>query len=491
MPDFRRNPYRGLKTLKNELIPWGPFQDIGAPDDQVYNLDEVLRYLARQDERAYEKMEHQDAIVAAGMRRRRRTLLAAGWEIEPASASPAARLQADYCETLVKRLSKRWEVILDCMYYAIFWGWRPFERIWDMDATWRGKPAWFLRAIREKKPWEFRFTQARDLVYVAGQLSNQTDPIFRMDDDENRLRWLICTSGSSENPYGVADLRFVWLLKYCWSEAFKMLFQGTKRSMGLIEVQEGVPPSLNTLSAREQGGAGSVGQAKTVEAAGAEFAAALQVLDESGILISRAGYTMKLNADVKYAEGWRFPLEYLDRLKTLFLTGDTLSLSAGTTGSRAAAETKSRECEAYCIADGKELSGWVEQVFGDAIGQQFPDPDPDDAPRFRWNLGREVNLEAAQFYIDNGGRIDGKKFASKFGIPTITDEQPDDIVLEKAAPVLFGADGLPIPPGTDPSSPATPEDGKDDETKPGLAAARRLGRKPPADPKKESEAAAN
>jgi len=459
MPDLRLAPYRKLKTLANEIVPWGPFMEKGRPDQMIENQDEVLAYLARKDEREYVRMERAEPIVHNGVLRRTRTLLAAGWKVEPPSNSAAARLLSDYIHELFKRLKSRMSVNLVEMHRAIFTGWRPLERVWDFDDTFRGKPSWFIKSIRAKNPWDFRFTANRDLVWV-GNTGGGEYVHFHMDNDADRLRWMICTAGSSDAPYGIGELRYVWMLYYLKREFIRLWSQGVQRSMGTVVVSQTGTSAVASLASREaQGAAGAPGQAKSVNELAADFAQVMKQFQESGILVQRAGWTVDLSGDVKYADGWKEPLNYLDRMMALCLTGDTLSLSAGQAGSRAAAETKSEELEQLCIADGHEIAGWInDQIIGESLRLQFSETelDPDDYPEFAFNLGHSPDLDAAKWLFLSGARLDGRKLAAEYGVPLIIDEQPDDVVLEKQQLVLDPTTGRPVPAATAPPAKGAP-----------------------------------
>jgi len=459
MPDLRLAPYRKLKTLSNEIVPWGPFMEKGRPDVMIENQDEVLSFLARKDEREYVRMERAEPIVHNGILRRKRTLLSAGWKLEPPNSSAAARLLLDYVQELFKRLKSRITVNLSEMHSAIFTGWRPLERVWDFDDTFKGKPAWFIKAIRAKNPWDFRFTANRDLVWI-GQVGGSGYTLFPMEDDAARLRWIICTAGSSDAPYGIGELRYVWMLYYLKREFIRLWSQGVQRSMGTVRVKQSGTAALGSLSTREaQSLAGAPGQAKSVGEISAEFATVMKLFQESGILVQRNGWDVDLSGDVKYADGWAEPLNYLDRMMALCLTGDTLSLSAGQVGSRAAAETKSEELEQLCVADGHEIAGWVNtQIIAEALELQFSEDqlDPDDYPEFGFNLGHSADLDAAKWLFLSGARLDGKKLAAEYGVPLIIDEQPGDVVLEKQQLVLDPATGKPVPAATAPPAKGNP-----------------------------------
>jgi hypothetical protein len=475
-PDLRLSPYRKLKTLKQEIVPWAPGADIGRPNDIIENQDEVLAFLARKDEREYTRMERAEPIVHQGILRRIGTLQHAGWKLEPASAMPAARTIYDYGTDLLKRLRARFATNLAEMHRARFIGWRPMERIWDFQSTHKGKPAWFVSAIRAKEPADFRFTTARDLVWIASPTGRQIP--FPFDSEESRLRWMICTSGDSDSPYGSGELKFVWMLYYLKREFMRMWSQGIQRSMGTVKVSQSGTSAIASFATREaQSAAGAPGQAKSVTEIAAEFGQVMKLFQESGILVQRNGWEVDLSGEVAYADGWKEPLAYLDRMMALCLTGDTLSLSAGTVGSKAAADTKSEELTERCVTDGQEISGWInEQLLGDAYRLQFPDPDPDDFALFSFKLGHEVDLDAAKWLFLSGARLDGKKIADEFGVPLIIDEQPGDVVLEKQQLVLDPATGRPMPAATAP--PAKPDGQKPPIKAPQPDAAPKPGDKP-------------
>lgn len=460
MPDLRTAPYNSLKTLRQEIVPWSPgLSPRTDPFQQIPNQDEVLRYLAMKDEREYFRMERAEAVIAHCLARRRRRLLADGWRLKQASAKPAARELYDFGVRFLREI-KNFPVALQRMHDARFVGWRPMERIWSFDDTYKGRPAWYVEHLREKPPHLFRFTANRSLVY-SGDLE-KGEQVFDFSRDVDRLRWMICAAGSTDNPYGEAELGKVWMPFYLKGEFMRLWAQGIQRSLGVVTARQTGAAAMSTISDRRASTAGGgPGAAETMQEIGLELQSTLKMMQDSGVLIQRFGWEVGLLGDVDYADGWKEPLAYCDRLICLALTGDTLSLSAGQVGSRGAMETVSDQLEQYVMADGLEVAGWINnQLLKDAFQLNVPDPDPDDVPTFEFRVGRNMNLDIARFLFNGGVALDAREIAAEGGVPLLIDPQPGDVVMQKQQAVI-GPDGKPIAPqgaGTKPATPSGPAD---------------------------------
>lgn len=442
-PDLRSRPYNRLKTLKNPIVPWATGFLRSDPFQQVPNQDAVLQYLAQKDEREYFRMERAEPTIAHCLARRRRRLLSQGWRLKPANAKPAAKELYDFGVRFLREIHNL-PVALQRMHDAVFVGWRPMERTWSFDDTYKGRPAWYVEHLREKPPHLFRFTVNRSLVYVGDLQAGEQ--LFDFEKDVDRLRWLVCSAGSTDNPYGEAELGRVWMPFYMLGEFTRLWALGVQRSMGVIQVKEGGAAKMGTLASRDatiEGGGPGAGM--TVKEIAKELQGVLEMMKTSGVLVQRFGYEVTMAADVTYADGWKDPLLECKKAICLALTGDVLSLTAGEVGSRAAMETTNDQLEQLVMADGMEIAGWInDQLLKDAFQLNFPDPDPDDVPRFEFRAGRKMDIEIAKLLISNGAVLDAREIAEEGGVPLLIDPQEGDVPLQKQQMVL-GPDGKPVP----------------------------------------------
>ena len=132
----------------------------------------------------------------------------------------------------------RWGEVQERMLDAIYWGWRPIELLWSPQVGRDGEMRWFVHAAIEKNPDRFRFTDNRELVYYDPLQNNEPQVL---NSPEDWIQWLPCTSGSIDNPYGVAVYQKIWLPWYSKQRFFQLWAQGMERSMGIVTIKKNGP----------------------------------------------------------------------------------------------------------------------------------------------------------------------------------------------------------------------------------------------------------
>ena len=285
------------KRLQNEVVPFSDevFQLGGIPI--VDNPDPILRFMARQNEEFYRTMERSELAIYAAKQHRVSALLSEGSEvIEGPSGSKRALMLKDFTIQFLKRIPM-WTTVQEKMLDAIYWGWRPLEVFWDFEMQFKGRRFWGINSIREKMPEDFRFTEDRILVFVGDQLG--TNEFIAFDRPEDQYHWLICSAGSTNNPYGDALYKNVWLIWYIKNRFMQMWSQGMERSLGV-------------LKAKEEFSFNSPDRAKSVGELATELQEITKRLSQNNILIERAGWTLDFITDIEFSEGWQHPLAYCD-----------------------------------------------------------------------------------------------------------------------------------------------------------------------------------
>lgn len=412
-----------IRRLKNEVVPFGRNQVVNGSVGWIENPDPVLAYVAMRGEEEYQVMERAEPAILAAKNKRINTLLAFGTEIHSGNASREAIELKDWSIAFCKRI-KNFSTVQRMALSAIFWGWRPMECLWDFDFKLKGKSFWGVRSIHEKLPQDFRFDEDRNLLYVKNRAS---DPIV-FDRWEDDLHWLICTGGSTNNPYGEAVYRAIWLIYYVKQRFMQMWSQGMSRSLGTLRFKQTNDPGSALLG---EGGAKSVAELAQ------ELQAVLRTLNEKGVLIERFGWSLDLLTDVDFAEGWDKPLKYCDEVITLCLTGETLSMRLGDTGSRAAAQVHRDGLLDFCKSDAKEMESWFnDDLLHPAIRLNFGDSIPDEIlPRFRSKIHQKTDIDAAQKMFNMGAPIDGVRLAQESGVPLALEEADSKLRLMKPEPM--------------------------------------------------------
>jgi hypothetical protein len=441
---------RGAAILRREVVPFSTLAMQRSGMALVENPDPVLRYLALKGEEEWRTMERAETSIGAAKRKRINTLLSYGSAVYPANASADAKLISDFCVEMLRRI-RHFNTSQRLMLDAIFWGWRPLEVMWDLGMEWKGRQWWGISDIKEKMPEQFRFNADRDLVYVGNGWGRQL--VFNRPED--KLHWMVCTSGSTNTPYGDALYRGVWLIYYIKQRFMQMWAQGMGRSLGLVKVSQTADPSGQLIGE----------SAKKMTTIVDEVRDVLRALNDHGVLIEKFGWSLAFLTDVDFSDAWKHPLQYCDECITLMMTGETLSMRIGEVGSKAAASVHQQGLVDFCKSDAAELEDWInDDLLAPAIELNFGAVAPEDIPRWRSKITTQVDLEKARIMYALGAPLDGRKLADESGVPIVLNPTGDDLVLQKTDPIalaeatakLQGANGMPMkqpPAGMPPKAP--------------------------------------
>lgn len=418
-----------VRRLKNEVVPFATSDTRNGSVAWVENPDPVLAYVAMKGEEEYRVMERAEPAIRSAKAKRFNTLMSFGSEIQAGNATKDARELKDWSVAFFKRI-QNFSTVRKLSLDAVTWGWRPMECLWDFDFKIKGKSFWGVKKIYEKKPEAFRFTPDRDLLYVGNR---RADPIL-FNRWEDKLHWMVCTSGSTDNPYGEAIYRAIWLIYFVKQRFLQMWAQGMARSLGTLKFKQTADPGAQLLGE---------GAGKSISEIAWELRDVLRTLNEKGVLIERFGWTLELLCDIEFAEGWDKPLKYCDEVMTLALTGETLSMRLGDTGSRAAAQVHRDGLLDFCKDDAKtEESWWNDGLLHPALKLNFGEDIPDELlPHFRSKIHQKIDMQNAQTLFNMGAPIDGERLAQETGVPLALDEGQTNLRLTKPEPQPIDAAG--------------------------------------------------
>lgn len=400
----------GLRLMTREVAPFGRDQLRFSGLPLVDNPDPVLAHLATRGEEEYRVMERSEPAVSSAKGQRVHTLLSAGSIVEagPSGTRDAEDLK-DWSIHFLKAIPK-WPTVLRKMLDAVYYGWQPIHLVWTPTFTWRGRSTYWGLARALEKPQElFRFTHDRHLVHVGNGITDEPT-VFRSP--AQQMRWLVCTAGSLDSPYGDALFKQVWLIWYIKNRFLEMWATGMGRSLGILKAQEQMPAGTG-LESFLPTVAGDGGDRKSLPEVAREVWDVLQLMSSNQVLVQRAGWVFEYLTNTHYAEGWRHPLEYCDELIRLAITHESLTLKVGDVGSKAAAETHRKGLIDLAKSDAKELEGWVNDgLLRRAIEWNFGTVDEDDLPRWRTKLGRSIDPERVSALHGAGVEVDWKAVAA-------------------------------------------------------------------------------
>ncbi len=410
----------GESRLQKEIAPFSREDMMINGVAIVSNPDPVLQYLQVSDESHYRMMERAELAISSSIQKRVGTIISAGSDVQAGkSGSDKAKKYKDFAITLLKGVPA-WTTVQEKALEAVFWGWRPLEVILNTNMRFNGGLYWGIKKIDEKMPEEFKFTLDRDLVYIGDGFQ---DPVF-FDRPEDELHWWVCTSGSTNNPYGEALMRKLWFVWYIKNRFMQMFSTGMERSNGVIIAKQQI--NLETI-----------GKQATMAQLADELSDVLSLFSNNNILIQRAGWELEFVGDVEFSEGWKYPLDYCDELMRNGIIGGSLTMQVGDVGSRAAADVHEGGTVSIARKDAKVLEGWVnEGLIRPYLEVNFGEIEDDDLPKWRSKISNPVNIENAHVLYQLGAPIDGIKLAAEAGVPLVLDPTDDDLVLKK--PELLG-----------------------------------------------------
>jgi hypothetical protein len=449
-----------VKHIRKEVVPFSNSMGMLLNGTAIIgNPDPVLMYLARRGEEAYRIMERNEpkAIFAARQNRDGK-LLSGGSEIlvGEGKTEKAKRIHA-FVVAAFRRI-EQWPAVEARMLDAIYWGWRPMELVWDTGFRFKRKTYWAIARIIDKYPEQFRFTIDRELVWVDPQTGEHI--IYNRPGDE--LKWMICTYGSVDNPYGDGLYKRVWLLQYAKSRFFEMFAKGMERSMGIVSISHGFnrpagPAEVAMIKDNRPPG-------EAMEAITDDIRDAIDYFNVHNIWLQVGGYRMELLTDVAFSEGWVGAMNYIDDAMSLAVATESLSFQEAQYGSRAQSVVHDRSGMRTAITDARFRDNWInEQLIRKLVETNYGDVDPGDMPKFRSKVRREVSLDQIKTFVDMGGETDADKVALEFSIPPVEDDTEN--VLK----------AVELTPGPETKEPGSAEEEVEDEEETGRTREERGG----------------
>jgi phage gp29-like protein len=417
--------------LKKETVPW--WSGLASAQTGVAivdNPDPVLLYMAQRNEEIYRVMERSELAIKTARQKRDNTLLAARSEVQAGSnQSPAAKTLKDWTVAFLKRIPD-FPMVQRQILDAIYWGWRPLEVLWEAEFSHEGSQYLGVKSIREKKPEQFKFTKERDLAWYNPELPTPTgDPeLFRLELPANRMRWLVATHGSTDNPYGVGLYQAVWFLWYIKNRFVEMWSKGMGRSLGVVVARQ----SAGSMADASQDPVVAMESIKT------ELRDVLDLLNKNNILIERGNWTLDFVSDVSFSSGWQQALDALDKKLMLAVATDLLSFDEAQHGSRAQATVHRTTAIDTARMDARFLESVInDQLLDVALEANHGEIDPEDKPRWRSKIHNRLTMEGAQALFDMGAPLDGSRLAEEWGVPLATDPSDDTYVIQKVEQLQF------------------------------------------------------
>lgn len=395
--------------------------------------DPVLLYLAQSDEREYEKMRQTDIAISSAIEQRITGLVSKQSEIVegPAGTAMSKRLR-NFAITMMKNIPNftilRQEVLL-----AIYYGWRPVSLEWTSDLEFEGRPFWGIKKAVAKKPWNYEFVvqqtpQGQELhlaeVGVAGNVIVYDKPL-------DKLRWMICTSGSTETPYGESFLRRLWMLHFISRTFEQMGAKAMQRALGVIK-------------ASQQGSVtGQLGAAAVDSKIESDLKTILDRLTANNILMETQGWQLDFVDAGNLPKNHNEMMGYFNNLKRIAIVGQNLT-SEVKGGSFAATREHSTILESFFQTDAMVEASWYnDQMILPALEFNFGTLDPNEVPRWKSKIFSEPDLDATKAFFDMGGTVDGRRLATALQVPALFEVGPEDVPLSRFDPRNNGS--LPNP----------------------------------------------
>lgn len=386
----------------------------------VRNPDPVLKYVAFTDESLWRVMERSETELTAAKEQRVTKLLADGTEVIPGKSRSSKAYELRDFVIAVLRDMRGWHDLQALLCDPIFWGWRPFEIVWKPGLKFNGRSYWGVEAVREKEPEKFAFTVDRRLVYVGDSLMGGRI----LDQPDDQYRWLVATSGSTDNPYGRGKYTQTYLYWYLKSRFLQMFSQGLERSIGMLKVKH--TKNLNETESRD-----IMGEILS------DVEEIRDLLSQHNILVELSDVRTELVTDIQVVDGWQKALEYCDdKIKRSILL-QNLTSKIDSKGSRAAAEihydildkVAQRDAAVPSAALNDQLIPWI-------VALNFGEVDRNDLPKVEFLSARPISLEASKMVYDMGGTIDARKLARSLHVPILDaeseSEDRDAIPVSKA-----------------------------------------------------------
>lgn len=384
------------QVLQKSIIPGTSYELRQAGVTVLPRHDAVLNQLAFSDEREYDRMRTSGAISSA-IEQRKNGLLAEGFELVPPEGreTPAAQRLFDLCLGQLKAI-RRFRPLLHEMLDAVYVGWRPVELQWGTVIS-GGRAFSLVTGAVARDPWRYSITSDGEVV--------RRDGWERFPDPR---RWLICTAGSSQSPYGKAWLQRCWLLHFLAQQFDKTSYEAMRRAMGILRVTESPRPA-NWLESKAAPDPARLGE---------ELRQVMSVLANDHVLVQLAGWTMEIQAEAEAVRSAVELMEFFDRRLTIAIVGQNLTTNVEG-GSYAAAKVHgSVLADFYRGCDSPHLTSWINDgLLPMVAAMNFGEVDPADMPRWRSRLESRASLDAAKLLWAMGAPVDGEALAEQYRVP--------------------------------------------------------------------------
>jgi len=413
-------------VIDNDIAPFHDSEAttmLGIP--LVENPDPILKYLAMSDESTYRMMVRAEPVLYSEIGKRTDTLLSPGWVVQPGPSESENALKLQRFASKFIRQIRKFHTVMEEMLQARYWGWRPMFRSWRTDLTFDGQPAWFVSEIREKRPEQFRFTVDGDLAYIGRD--RFADPTILKTKYGARTDWFwwTLTSGSTDNPYGAAILRDLWLIWFIKSRYTEAWSTGMFRSMGILKASESLE-GVDKVTGEPGASSG-----KTFDEAQAELLEVVDHLNANNILIQKDGWIIDFLNNVSFSEGWREPLLYSDNMMAMAISTEPHSMRSGQIGSRAALETTRKSLIDRAKSDGKWLEDEIDGMLELGINLNFGAQPDEDMPGFRMQLGKRAEMEEIMQVANLGAPVDLRAVSQQRHIPLVLESPDQKVVAER------------------------------------------------------------
>lgn len=414
----------------------------------VHPDDPVLVHLGEYgDERAYTNMVRVEPGISSALETRYGQSISAGYTIEPGDeGGKDAEELAEWCRSYLKSGLRNVDQVQRSVLEGVGYGWVPLNLIWG---GWKAKGrSWYVPIRAKRKPHQnYRFSfPGHHLVHYWRYGDVPKVYPHRERGSEAWYRWMTPSYGEVESPYGDPLLMYVWMIYSVKAKFFRMWAAGMGRSMGVLHAK-----SLVGLGA--QTGADTTGSFLPEEIQ-EQLLKVLEFLAAHNILVSMPGYDLSWLENVKYSEGWKDPLAYIDQWIQVAIVGEGLTATMGMSnaaGSRSAGEVTERKTARRSASDAQYLNAGMSDLLHRAIEWNFGEVDDDIRPRFVSKIGKKPDIEALTWFVSSGGRTSEGRVADALGVPTPPEVALDD-VLGEHKPVSENAPVMPfgMQPGQDP-----------------------------------------
>lgn len=431
-PPPRLRP-RDEATLRQQLLPL-TIVSYQYGNVQLMRRDSpILRTLAAtQDEREWRMIRRAEPRVASSILALNTLMMSYGWEISPEerrkSRRPAKTL-ADFGQTAIGAIHCL-PAVIEAFTIPLYDGWQPYQLIWATDAVrFRGRSLWGLTHVLAKHQEHFFFTPSWELVYRDPSNWSAAPVVF--SEPRDRIAWLVGRWGSTDSPYGQADLEVIWLAHHV-KQKFLEWYQRAARSNanGIPIFKDKTPAPMQVPIAGEiDQGAGREAMLEIL----AEAKELLRIYDQTGVMVCRGGMDLELLTNKTALDGWKGALDYLDSQIQIYIEGQHLTSEVKESGSRALGDTHQLTKIAYARRNAAVVEDTFDRLLRVLCEQNFPSVDPDDLPHFRLGIHEVLEVDKVQAAYGMGARLDADRIAKKWHLPLAALDADPATVWQKGA----------------------------------------------------------